>query len=50
MHCGVTQRLWVSYVTPFNSNYQIVNALIHRNTGDLQKHLACKQIPIMVWK
>lgn len=40
MHCGVTWKLLVSYVTPFNSNYQIVNALIHHNTDDLQKHLA----------
>lgn len=50
MHCGVTWKLLVSYVISFNSNYQIVNALVHFNTGDLQKHLAWKQIPIIVWK
>lgn len=39
MYCGVTWKLLVSYVTLFNSYSQMVNALIHHNTGDLQKHL-----------
>lgn len=50
MYCGVAWQLLVSYVTPFNSYSQIVNALIRHNTGDLQKHLAWKQVPIIVWK
>lgn len=40
----------VGFLAALNADYQIKIALIHHNTGDLQKHLAWKQMPILVWK
>lgn len=40
MHCGVTWKFFVHYLAALNADYQIINALIRHNRGDLQKHLA----------
>lgn len=39
MYCGVTWTVFVACLAALNADYQIVNALIHHNTGDLQIHL-----------
>jgi len=47
MHFGVTWKLFVGYLAALNADYPIINALLH-NTGDLQKYLELKQMPILV--
>lgn len=36
----MTWKLFFGYLAVLNADYQIVNALVRHNTGDLQKHLA----------